>query len=602
MRDARKQMGSVGPSSGVEARSGLALAPGKRTLTEGLQPSRRTGGGENDAADPDGALLGSTWRPTAPRASARSGDSNRTEGFAVDLAVRNDAGMFADAPQGSLAEDTLRADGPWHAKASSGESGVLSPAVGDVDTQCVSEAFARDLSDEALEQTIEYLIQRRDRPDLAPIDCEVVLENLGVLAAESARRGQSSGALGRDAVRTLIREATAGAQEIAGILQQLAGNRNGLRNHPATEQFLQQAVDRLTWVVDTASAGISYMELATNAGGQAGPALHGMAATRAQAALVGLAILRPWCAFLQLHDRVAMLPLLQLEYRYRVLDREQRSVQAVFAQLAGFDPDEIAIAGAAVSGRVAALATAFDEVIAEIERAEEVQRRAMQIQLAAEVLTFAVGLRGMFSMRAPPSAMAFPMPAIAGAGGSAATMGQIVISAEWVAAIRHLIEIGAISAAGAAEMLRVRGFTSAMAQATDLPQSVKDLLGEGPTTDAMKVTNTTGAGAARAPRHHVLPKEHRQFFEERGFTGDLDIDNFTVELETADHQAQHGGGNWKLGRQKWPGEWNRMVMERLREAEKTLGRRLTLAEIMEEIEWLMKAREIPVRFVPYRGD
>jgi hypothetical protein len=147
----------------------------------------------------------------------------------------------------------------------------------------------------------------------------------------------------------------------------------------------------------------------------------------------------------------------------------------------------------------------------------------------------------------------------------------------------------------------VRGFTSAMAQATDLPQSVKDLLGEGPTTDAMKVTDTTGAGAARAPRHHVLPKEDREFFEERGFKGDLDIDNFTVELETAEHQAQHGGGNWKLARREWPGEWNKLVMKRLEDRERTLRRRMTVAEIMEAVEALMKKREIPIRFVPYRG-
>src|SRR5262245_60012125 len=198
--------------------------------------------------------------------------------------------------------------------------------------------------------------------------------------------------------------------------------------------------------------------------------------------------------------------------------------------------------------------------------------------------------------------MSFPMPAIAGAGGGAATMGQVVVSAEWIAAIRHLVEIGAISAASAAEALRVRGFTSAMAQATDLPQSVKDLLGEGPTTDAMKVTNTTGAGAARAPRHHVLPQEHRKFFEERGFTGDLDIDNFTVEIDTAHHQAQHGGGNWQMGRREWPGgEWNQLVVERLREREQQLGRRLTVAEIMRRVENLMRERRIPIRFVPYRG-
>jgi hypothetical protein len=511
-------------------------------------------------------------------------------------------GMFADGPtQGALAGKFLLADG--HVKPSSGESGIGPSAIGDVDTQCIGEAFARDLSDEALEQTIEYLIERRDRPDLAPIDREVVIENLGVLAAEVARRGRSSSALDRDAVRTLIGDATTGAQELAGSLRQLAGSRDGLRNHPITERFLEQAVDRLIWVVDTASAGNSYMELAASAGGQSSIALLGMAAARAQAALVGLSILRPWCAFLQLHDRVAMLPLLQLEYRYRVLDREQRGVQAVFAQLAGLDPDEIIMAGASVPGCVAVLATAFDEMIAEIERAEETQRWALRIQLVAEVLTFAVGLRGMFAMRGPPSAMSFPMPAIAGASGGAATMGQVVVSAEWIAAIRHLIEIGAISAAGAAEMLRVRGFTSAMAQATDLPKSVKDLLGEGPTTDAMKVTDTTGAGAARAPRHHVLPQEQRKFFEERGFKSDLDIDNFTVELETAHHQAQHGGGNWKLARQKWEGgEWNQLVKVTLERREKQLGRRMTVTEIIQRVELLMKDRGIPVRFVPYRGD
>jgi hypothetical protein len=325
-----------------------------------------------------------------------------------------------------------------------------------------------------------------------------------------------------------------------------------------------------------------------------------MAATRAQAALAALAMLRPWCAYLQLHDRVAMLPLLQLEYRYRVLDRERRGVEAVLAQLAGLDPDEISTVSAEVPGCVAALATAFDEVIAECERAEGIQRWALRIQLAAEVLTFAAGLRGAFTMRAPPSAMSFPVPVIAGAGGGAAAMGQVVVSAEWIAALRHLVEIGAISAVSAAEALRVRGFTSAMAQATDLPQSVKDLLGEGPTTDAMQVTNTTGAGLARQPRHHVLPQKDRAFFEQRGFTGDLDIDHFTVELEVAEHQAQHGGGNWKMGREKWRGEWNTLVMDRLKEREAQLSRHMTVAEIMTLVEELMVKRGVPIRFVPFR--
>jgi hypothetical protein len=472
--------------------------------------------------------------------------------------------------------------------------------VGDVDTQCVGEDFARDLSDEELEQTIAYLIQRRDRADLTPLDREVSISNLAVLAAESARRGRTSDALNRDAVETLIRDAAVGSKELAGILQQLAGNRDGLRNHPVTEEFLEQAIEHLIWAVDAASAGTSYLNLATGTGGQAGVALLGMAATRANAAHVALAILRPWCAFLQLQDRVAMLPLLQLEHRYRVLDREHRGVQAVLAPLARFDPDEVALASATVPERVTTMATAFDQMIADVEHAQEVQRWAMLVQLVAELVTFAVGLRSMFAMSGPPSARSFPMPVMTGARGGTAAMGQIVVSAERVAAIRHLVEIGAITAAGAAEMLRVRGFTSAMAQASDLPQSVKDLLGEGPTTDAMKVTNTTGAGAARSPRHHVLPQEHREFFEKRGFKGDLDIDNFTVELDTAHHQAQHGGGNWQKGRE-WVGEWNRMVMDTLRNHESRLSRRMNVADIMHRVELLMKERGIPIRFVPYRG-
>ena len=76
---------------------------------------------------------------------------------------------------------------------------------------------------------------------------------------------------------------------------------------------------------------------------------------------------------------------------------------------------------------------------------------------------------------------------------------------------------------------------------------------------------------------------------------------YSVELETAHHQAIHGGGNWKMGR-GWIGEWNWVVMETLKKREGKLGRRMTATEILKEVELLMKEREIPIRFVPYRGD
>lgn len=51
----------------------------------------------------------------------------------------------------------------------------------------------------------------------------------------------------------------------------------------------------------------------------------------------------------------------------------------------------------------------------------------------------------------------------------------------------------------------------------------------------------------------------------------------------------------------WPEEWNRLVMDTLRRQEATLGRRLNVAEITRIVQQLMRKRNIPIRFLPYRG-
>ncbi len=125
-------------------------------------------------------------------------------------------------------------------------------------------------------------------------------------------------------------------------------------------------------------------------------------------------------------------------------------------------------------------------------------------------------------------------------------------------------------------------------------------LGEGPEVNGIRETSRRGAGLTRPPRHHVFPQEHRTWFEERGFVGKLDIDNFTVELEEAAHQALHGGGNWHLGR-AWSDEWNRKVMGRLQERERELGRRLQVPEIIKMVRMLMVQKNIDLPFRPYKG-
>ena len=97
-----------------------------------------------------------------------------------------------------------------------------------------------------------------------------------------------------------------------------------------------------------------------------------------------------------------------------------------------------------------------------------------------------------------------------------------------------------------------------------------------------------------------MPDEHRAWFEERGFKGDMNIDKFCVRLERAHHEAIHGGGNWKLGR-TWPGEWNRMIMETLRDAEADAARMLTRNQVLKIVAERMKVYRIPMNFTSWRG-
>jgi RHS repeat-associated protein len=103
---------------------------------------------------------------------------------------------------------------------------------------------------------------------------------------------------------------------------------------------------------------------------------------------------------------------------------------------------------------------------------------------------------------------------------------------------------------------------------------IDDLADEG-----LQEVGYRGAGMNASPRHHIFPQQYRTFFEARGFVGPRSIDQYTVMLEEAYHQAIHGGGNWRLGLD-WEGSWNHEVMTRIFSAEHKLGRRLVFDEVM----------------------
>ena len=178
---------------------------------------------------------------------------------------------------------------------------------------------------------------------------------------------------------------------------------------------------------------------------------------------------------------------------------------------------------------------------------------------------------------------------------------RLVVSAEWVELMRRLVQAGVISVPAVGAAVLIQGGQVTMAQAhQDLPEGVREALGDSPEVRGMHVTGKAGAGMSEAPKHHVLPKEHREWFEQRGFKGDMDIDQFCVRLEQAHHEAIHGGGNWKLGRM-WPDGWNRRIMRALQDAEVSAGRPLTRDAILKIVGKNMKAYDIPMNFTPGRS-
>jgi hypothetical protein len=102
-----------------------------------------------------------------------------------------------------------------------------------------------------------------------------------------------------------------------------------------------------------------------------------------------------------------------------------------------------------------------------------------------------------------------------------------------------------------------------------------ELFGEGPEVDAIHLTTPYRGGFARPPRHHIFPQAEQEWFAARG----VNIDDYTVQLAEALHQALHGGGNWKLG-QLSADEWNAHLMGFLRSAESAKGSRLNATEIL----------------------
>ncbi|WP_224242989.1 DUF2380 domain-containing protein [Hyalangium gracile] len=328
-----------------------------------------------------------------------------------------------------------------------------------------------------------------------------------------------------------------------------------------------------------------------------GHALLRLTGPRLESAMFGSMLLATWLDFLRLADIVLReCPAYSTERLFMDMHRVQQLIEPTLWALASQDPEKVEAAATEMPELMGKLTREFGSIRDGARIAMENSGRIMAAAQLVEMLTLASALR-MSLPRLPPA-----VPASLGVGlvmGSGGVMAgsQIVVSAEWVEMIRRLVQAGVLSLPAISAAVRIHGGQVMMAQANgDLPKGVRDALGESPEVRGMRVTDGAGAGMSKAPKHHVLPKEFRAWFEQRGFRGDMDIDKFCVRLEQAHHQAIHGGGNWRLGR-TWPNEWNRMLMEALGEAEVEAGRQLTRNEILNIVAARMKRYDIPMKFI-----
>ncbi|WP_367616317.1 DUF2380 domain-containing protein [Corallococcus exercitus] len=367
-------------------------------------------------------------------------------------------------------------------------------------------------------------------------------------------------------------------------------------------RYLDQGSKQVTWLHGALGSATALTKVASEVGDtDMELGLLRMTGPKLQAAQFGTLLLASWVDFLHLADAVLRnCPMCSAEKLFVDLHRVQGLMEPTLTDLASLDPERVEAATNAMPEVMGRLTREFDTLQRETRDTMKLGVQVIAAMQAVEMVTM-ISTMKMALPRVPPSAPVTLGVGLVMSSGGVMVGSRLVVSAEWVEMMRRLVQAGVISVPAVGAAVLIQGGQVTMAQAhQDLPKGVREALGDSPEVRGMRVTGRAEAGMSDAPKHHVLPQEHREWFERRGFKGDMDIDQFCVRLEQADHEAIHGGGNWKLGR-TWPGEWNRMIMDALLQAETRAGRLLTRDGILKEVARRMRDYRIPMNFTSGRG-
>ncbi|HEX8438321.1 DUF2380 domain-containing protein [Archangium sp.] len=402
-----------------------------------------------------------------------------------------------------------------------------------------------------------------------------------------------------------VGDVSGSTRRISGELSRLKDSRAGIAGRYADlfVPLVDHGVQQLRWIDAELAAATRLSNTASEVDDpDMQLALLRLAGPRLEAAMLGSLLLAAWLDFLNLADVVlGKCPSYSVERLLVDMERLQRRLAPAMTALASLEPGQMEAAATDLPALIGHLTREFATTREAVRVAAERSEKMLGVKELIEMLTTASAMKMALPRLLPPAA-----PTTLGvglmAGSNGVMMGtRVVVSAEWVEMMRRLVQAGVIALPVVSAAVRIHAGQVLMSQSHDgLPQGVRDALGDGPEVRGMRVTGRAGAGMAEPPQHHVLPREFREWFEKRGFTGEMSIDQFCVRMERASHEAIHGDGNWRLGRM-WPGEWNQMLMKALQKAETRAGRMLTPDEILKVVAGYMKEYDLPVNFTPWRG-
>ncbi|MET0405772.1 MAG: DUF2380 domain-containing protein [Cystobacter sp.] len=329
-------------------------------------------------------------------------------------------------------------------------------------------------------------------------------------------------------------------------------------------------------------------------------ALLRLAGPRLEAALMGSMLLAVWLDFLNLTDAALSSQLSSAEFLYVKMERWQKMMEPSMVALSSLAPEVVEAEAEEVPAIIGHLTAEFATLLEAMNKGVKVIETARVLKESMEAATSLSVLR--FTLPALRAAAPVTLGVGLMMGPQGVMMGtRLVVSAEWVEMMRQLVRAGVLSLPAVSAAVRIQSSHVMMAQGNDdIPRGVRDALGDAPEVRAMRVTGKTGAGMAEPPRHHFMPKEFREWFQKRGFVDKMSIEWFCVTLPQAHHQAIHGGGYWKRGRE-WSGEWNRLLMGALYDAETKAGRMLTRTEVLKVVAGYMKLYKLPMNFIRCGG-